>query len=233
MFNFFRKHLGKLALMTAAALWASCSDAKEEKTDKVVSENSNASQTDEFRSAINEISKKANTKYLPSREMDTAGVTVLYGCINCGKGRILDTVLDTSPKCLYGTYGSGKIASQPKGDVMIPEDADVEITGEISETKPLVLKAIRDRIPGLRHIFNKYRKKKQGFKQGKLVLKLEIGKLGIVSDVTVESTDTDYPEFDDAIIKAVNHWKFLRSKHIETVTIPFVFYERDESSSSK
>ncbi len=224
MFNFFGKHLGKLALMTAAALWASCSDAKEEKADKVVSENSSASQTDEFRSAIKEISKKANTKYLPSREMDTAGVTVLYGCINCGKGRIIDTVLDTSPKCLYGTCGRGKIASQPKGDVMIPEDADVEITGEIFETKPLVMKVIRDRIPGLRHIFNKYRKKKQGFKQGKL---------GIVSDVTVESTDTDYPEFDDAIIKAVNHWKFLRYKHIETVTIPFVFYERDESSSSK
>lgn len=59
MFNFFGKHLGKLALMTAAALWASCSDAKEEKADKVVSENSSASQTDEFRSAIKEISKKS------------------------------------------------------------------------------------------------------------------------------------------------------------------------------
>ena len=31
MAKFLSKHLGKLALMTAAALWASCNDAKEEK----------------------------------------------------------------------------------------------------------------------------------------------------------------------------------------------------------
>ena len=31
MAKFLSKHLGKVALMTAAALWASCSDAKEEK----------------------------------------------------------------------------------------------------------------------------------------------------------------------------------------------------------
>ena len=31
MAKFLSKHLGKVALMTAAALWASCSEAKEEK----------------------------------------------------------------------------------------------------------------------------------------------------------------------------------------------------------
>ena len=63
-----------------------------------------------------------------------------------------------------------------------------------------------------------------------LIFILLVITFSLMAQWTCETID---PEFDDAIIKAVNHWKFLRSKHIKTVTIPFVFYERDESSSSK
>ena len=225
MAKFLSKHLGKLALMTAAALWASCSDAKEEKVDEHATHKTQASQSKDIQNAIKNINKNANSKYLPSREMDTSGVTALYGCINCGKGRIIDTVLDTSPKCLYGTCGSGKTARKPKGEINIPGVSDVEISDIIADDKPLFLKAIRERKPGLRHIFNKYRKNKPDFKQGTLILKLNIGTLGIVSDIIVESTTTDYPEFDEAIVKAVIRWKFPKSKTGGNVTIPFAFRE--------
>ena len=231
MSNLFRKYLGKLALMSAAVLWAGCSDAKEEKVDKPVAEKPQASQAEDFKDALKNINKNAKSKYLPSREMDTAGVTALYGCVNCGKSLIqvdsarLDNLVELVG-CLYGTYGGGGIATKPKGDVIIPKDSDIEVIGVISITKPFILKVIRQRAAGLRHIFNKYRRKKQGFKQGTLVLKLKIGTLGIVSDVAVESTTTDYPEFDADIVKAVSRWKFPRTKYVGTVTFPLEFYER-------
>ena len=110
--------------------------------------------------------------------------------------------------------------------MITPTEKDISIDGEISKTKPFILKVVLQRTPGLRHIYNKYLKKKPSFK-GTLVLKLKIGTLGIVSDVTVESTTTDYPEFDAEIVKAVSRWKLPRTKRIGTVTFPLVFYERD------
>ena len=66
--------------MTAAALLASCCDAKEEKVDKPVAdksvaEKSQAAQTDEFYRAIEEVLENANLKYRPPRKMDTMGIT--------------------------------------------------------------------------------------------------------------------------------------------------------------
>lgn len=231
MAKFLSRHLGKLALMTAAALWASCSDAKEETAEEHAPPKTQASQSEEIQSAIKDINKDANSKYLPSREMDTSGVTALYGCINCGKAPIqedsakLDSIVELVG-CLYGTCGGGGIATKPKGDVKTPTKKDISIDGEISNTKPFILKVVLQRTPGLRHIYNKYLKKKPSFK-GTLVLKLKIGTLGIVSDVTVESTTTDYPEFDAEIVKAVSRWKFSRTKYTGTVTFPLVFYERE------
>ena len=228
---FFRKYLGKLALMSAAMLWAGCSDAKEDKANEVITENPATSEAKNLRKALTDLNKEMNSRYLTFREMDTAGVTALYGCVNCGKSPIqvdsarLDNLVELVG-CLYGTCGGGGIATKPKGDVIIPKDSDIEVIGVISITKPFILKVIRQRAAGLRHIFNKYRKKKQGFKQGTLVLKLKIGTLGIVSDVAVESTTTDYPEFDADIVKAVSRWKFPRTKYVGTVTFPLEFYER-------
>ena len=236
MAKFLSKHLGKLALMTAAALWASCSDAKDERAEEHATPKTQASQSEEIQNAIKNINKNANSKYLPSREMDTSGVTALYGCINCGKSPIqedsakLDSIVELVG-CLYGTCGGGGIATKPKGDVITPTEKDISIDGEISNTKPFILKVVLQRTPGLRHIYNKYlrireRDKEPGFK-GTLVLKLKIGTLGIVSDVTVESTTTDYPEFDADIVKAVSCWRFPTSKAGGSVTVPFNFYEKD------
>jgi len=223
-----------LALMTAAALWASCSDAKEEKVDEHATPKTQASQSKDIQNAIKTINKNANSKYLPSREMDTSGVTALYGCINCEKATIqedsakLDSIVELVG-CLYGTCGGGGIATKAKGNVTTPTENDISVDVDSSNTKSLILKVVRQRTPGLRHIYNKYLKirendKKPSFK-GTIVLKLEIGDLGAVSNVLVKSTTTDYPEFDEQIAKAVSRWKFPQAKHVGSITIPLTFQE--------
>ena len=231
MAKFLSKHLGKLALMTAAALWASCSDAKDERAEEHATPKTQASQSEEIQNAIKNINKDANSKYLPSREMDTSGVTALYGCINCGKSPIQEDSAkqDSIAKledCLYGCMNivGSVVGTKARGNVITPTENNISVDVDSSNTKSLILKVVRQRTPGLRHIYYKYLKKKPSFK-GTLVLKLKIGTLGIVSDVTVESTTTDYPEFDEQIAKAVSRWKFPQAKHVGSITIQFTFQE--------
>lgn len=230
MAKFLSKHLGKVALMTAAALWASCNDTKDEKADTLIAEKPQATQTEDFKDSLKDIRKNADSKYIPSRKMDTAGVAALYGCISHGNGRIvcgkrpIDTVLDTSAKCLYGTCGGVGFANKFKGEVTVPGESDVEIIGEIFNSKPLVLKAIHDRTPGLRHIFNKHLNIKPKF-NGTVILDLKIAANGAVENAIVKSSTTSYQEFDAEIVKAVSRWKFPKSKTGGKVTIPFTFQE--------
>ena len=215
MAKFLSKYLGKLALMTAAALWASCSDVKEEKSDKPVVEKSEPAQTDEFHGAIEDILKNANLKYRPYhrpyRQMDTMGAIIRCEGIKCDES-IINMLKDD--------------VNKDKGKVTVSAESDIEVSGEISNTKPLVLKTIRNRIPGLRHVFNKYLKKNLVF-EGTIVLNLKIAAGGAVENVDVKSSTTDYPEFDADIVKAVSCWRFPTSKAGGSVTVPFNFYEKD------
>ena len=232
MAKFLSKHLGKLALMTAAALWASCSDAKDERAEEHATPKTQASQSEEIQNAIKNINKDANSKYLPSREMDTSGVTALYGCINCGKLPIQEDSAkqDSIAKlegCLYGCMNivGSVVGTKARGNVITPTENNISVDVDSSNTKSFILKIVRQRTPGLRHIYYKYLKKKPSF-EGTLVLKLNIGTLGVVSEVTVVSTTTEYPEFDSEIAKAVSRWKFPQAKNTGTVTLPFTFYEK-------
>lgn len=213
MAKFLIKHLGKLALMTAAALWASCSDVKEEKSDKTVVEKPQTAQTDEFHSAVEEVLKNANSKYRPYhrpyRQMDTTGAIIRCEGIKCDES-IINMLKDDVNKV------NGKVA--------ISAESDIEVSGEISNTKPLVLKTIRNRIPGLRHISHKYLKKKPEF-DGMVVLNLKIAAGGVVENVDVMSSTTGYQEFDAEIAKQTSRWHFPKSKAGGNVTIPFTFHE--------
>lgn len=209
MAKFLSKHLGKLALMTAAALWASCSDAKEEKTNESTAEQAQASQSEEVKKNITSLNDG------PIQE-DSAK---------------LDSVLERGG-CLYGCCNIVGIpckASKARGKIITPTENDISIENDSSDTKPFILNIVRQRTPGLRHIYLKYLKiresnNKPSFK-GTIVLKLEIGDLGAVSNVLVKSTTTDYPEFDEQIAKAVSRWKFPQAKHVGSITIPLTFQE--------
>ena len=87
------------------------------------------------------------------------------------------------------------------------------------------MKVVRQRTPGLRHIYNKFLKKKPGF-QGKVTLKFTIAPGGEVVSIAVVSSTTGYTEFDSEIKGAVGRWTFSKVKSGNTtVTIPFTFSE--------
>ena len=210
MGKFLSKHLGKLALMTAAALWASCSEAKEDKAEKPIAEKPQTSQTDDFKESLKNINKNANSKYVPSSKMDTASVVAtLYGSINYGDP-------------LYGVvtlYESFRANSTESATF---NESDVVIADGSSLTAVEVYETTRKRIQGLLHYYRKYLKKKQDF-EGTIVLMLKIEASGIVSNITIENSNTNYQEFDAEIAKMVNRWKFPISKTGGSVTIPFSF----------
>jgi TonB family protein len=66
---------------------------------------------------------------------------------------------------------------------------------------------------------------KPGF-QGKVVLKFAIASSGEITKIVIESSTTDFSDFDNEIKGAVNRWIFSKISSGKTVvTIPFTFTE--------
>lgn len=122
--------------------------------------------------------------------------------------------------------GGGGIATKAKGSIKTPSERDVDIgAGGGSRPAADIMKVLRQRTPGLRHIYNKYLKQKPGF-QGKVVLKFTITPGGEIISISIASSTTGFGEFDDEVKIAVSRWKFNKVKSGNTtVTIPFTFNE--------
>ena len=87
------------------------------------------------------------------------------------------------------------------------------------------MKVVRQRTPGLRHIYNKYLKKQPGF-AGKVTLRFTIAPGGDIISISIASSTTGYGEFDNAVKNTVKRWTFSKVKSGNTtVTIPFTFSE--------
>ena len=126
----------------------------------------------------------------------------------------------------YAEGGSGGIATKAKGSIKTPSERDIDMgAGGGSRSAADIMKVVRQRTPGLRHIYNKFLKKKPGF-QGKVTLKFTIAPGGEVISISIASSTTGYGEFDGEIKNAVSRWKFSKVKSGNTtVTIPFTFSE--------
>ena len=126
---------------------------------------------------------------------------------------------------LFGGGGGG-IATKAKGNIKTPSARDIDMgAGGGSRSAADIMKVVRQRTPGLRHIYNKFLKKKPGF-QGKVTLKFTIAPGGEVISISIASSTTGYGEFDGEIKNAVSRWKFSKVKSGNTtVTIPFTFSE--------
>lgn len=126
---------------------------------------------------------------------------------------------------LFGGGGGG-IATKAKGNIKTPSARDIDMgAGGGSRSAADIMKVVRQRTPGLRHIYNKFLKKKPGF-QGKVTLKFTIAPGGEVISISIASSTTGYGEFDGAIKSAVGNWTFSKVKSGNTtVTIPFTFSE--------
>ena len=119
--------------------------------------------------------------------------------------------------------GGGGIATKAKGSMKTPSERDIEVSGSRSAAD--IMKTVRQRTPGLRHIYNKSLKEKPGF-QGKVTLRFTIAPGGEVISISIASSTTGYGEFDGEIKNAVSRWKFGKVKSGNTtVTIPFTFSE--------
>jgi len=113
-----------------------------------------------------------------------------------------------------------------KGNLRPPSSKDIDLgSGSSPRSASEVMKVIRKRTPGLRHIYNKYLKTKPGF-AGKVTLKFVIAPDGEIIGINIISTTTGYSEFDNEIKNAISRWTFGAIKSGNTtVTVPFTFSE--------
>ncbi len=90
-----------------------------------------------------------------------------------------------------------------------------------------VKRVIRQRTPGLKHIYSKYLKKKPNNTfEGVITLKLTIAADGRVKKSSIKNSTTGVKEFDEEIRKAVSRWIFSKVKSGMTVVyVPIRFYE--------
>ena len=126
---------------------------------------------------------------------------------------------------LFGGGGGG-IATKAKGNIKTPSARDIDMgAGGGSRSAADIMKVVRQRTPGLRHIYNKFLKEKPGF-QGKVILKFTIAPGGEIISISIASSTTGFSKFDAQIKKAVGYWTFDKVKEGNTtVTIPFTFSE--------
>ena len=122
--------------------------------------------------------------------------------------------------------GGGGIATKAKGSIKTPSERDIDMgAGGGSRSAADIMKVVRQRTPGLRHIYNKFLKKKPGF-SGKVTLKFTIAPGGEIISISIGSSTTGYGEFDGEIKNAVSRWKFGKVESGNTtVRIPFTFSE--------
>ena len=127
---------------------------------------------------------------------------------------------------LFGGPGGGLNTKSLKGNMKTPSVRDIDLgAGNSSRSASDIMKVVRTRTPGLRHIYNKYLKKKPGL-EGKVTLKFTIAPGGEVISIAVVSSTTGHGEFDGEIKNAVGRWTFSKVKSGNTtVTIPFTFSE--------
>ena len=126
---------------------------------------------------------------------------------------------------LGGLLGGGGIATRAKGNIKMPSARDIDMGSGGSRSAADIMKVVRQRTPGLRHIYNKYLKKQPGF-SGKVTLRFTIDPGGDIISISVASSSTGFAEFDKAVKNTVKHWPFSKVKSGNTtVTIPFTFSE--------
>ena len=127
---------------------------------------------------------------------------------------------------LFGPASGGPNTKSLKGNMRTPNVRDIDIgSGPGSRSAADIMKIVRQRTPGLRHIYNKHLKKNPGF-EGKVTLKFTIAPGGEIISIAIVSSTTGYAAFDNDIRNMVGSWTFSKIKSGNTtVTVPFTFTE--------
>jgi len=130
------------------------------------------------------------------------------------------------------------IKRKTNGAVSAPTGDELKLADGVGHDKDSVLKVIRQRTPGLRHIYNKHLRKNRAKAclknsqdnfnpdfNGMVVFKLNINADGSVQKIEIQSSNTGNKDFDDEVKRALSRWKFPKLKSSEVVTFPLVFFE--------
>jgi len=122
--------------------------------------------------------------------------------------------------------GGGAISTSAKGKIRPPSSRDIDMgSGGGARSKSSIMRVVRARTPGLRHVYNKFLKSNPGF-SGKVTLRFTISPSGKIIKISKVSSTTGVSGFDSAIKNKVRMWKFEKIKSGNTtVTIPFTFTE--------
>ena len=219
-------------LLAAAVLWAGCSDGdknadksleqekgKTEQSLDVKKEDAEKLRRDSvFKASIDSVLKSVGN-------LSTHGTTTLYGvvrdCRDCPLGQERD-------------FSEKLIKEKAKGVAKAPTYEELSVAGGVDADKALILKIIRLRTLGLRHIYNKHLKRNPSF-SGTVAFRVNINADGTVQNVQIDSTTTGNTDFDEEVQKAVGRWNFqnmnsgvVAKLNTDVVaTFPIRFYEEE------
>ena len=225
----FSKFLGKIALMTAAALWAACNDSDKKAEDP----------KSDTKSIVNPI----NLKKVEVSKIYRDSFPIKAERPN------LDGLLQTV--ALYGVLpdvvhkgGDGKPV--PRCRIKPLSAKNVVVEGRDIDVQTF-LKVYRQRVHGLRFIFDKNVRRRSDLAsefEGRIVLTLKIASSGEVENVQIKSTtiaeNSPFSAINEDVKESVSHWKFPKTKNGATFSFPISFYMMlpqpsmfDDSSSIK
>lgn len=146
------------------------------------------------------------------------------------RGDILDTCAGHGvfkKTCIERTFGSVSPGSVKKVD-----EYDIKVKGSLSKNE--VVRVLRQRTPGLRHVYNKSLKKKNPNFEGLVKLKLVVNSSGEVDSVSVVHSTTGFEEFDEEIKTAVGRYKFQKVDSGNTaIEIPLEFVLNENAKDAK
>ena len=224
MAKLFSKCLGKIVLMTAAALWAGCSDSEK-----------------------NEAAAKQDSSEVKDTSILNETSVTLYGCNGDCRGdtfflvkkpfdgkdkeQVLENVGMTHDGPVHSQTARCYVKKLKAEDVVVEENASIDVDA--------VIMAVNQRIPGLGHVCTKilkepkFRTKRTKLFTAKIVLKLKINSDGSVESAESEPTSIRqgfFSKISDEVVKKVSVWVFPKTQNGGTVTISLSFYEDNPSS---
>jgi hypothetical protein len=251
----FSKFLGKVALMTAAALWAGCNDSDKKSdvsqsqilgnaaqsansslsADTLVSENEFAESSASDSVAVIEPAKDSLFKKaarIAKVKSEMGMIRALYGVVEENMGRAV---------ALYGVRPPREII-MPDGprEIHQPKPVPRCFVKELTETDVIAgkdndidveyfLKVFHQRSPGIRHICNKnlYKNVKYRAKRTKEFEGKTVFEMKISPSGNVENVEikSTNDQFSEEIRKSIARWAFPKTQKGGTFTFPVNLYE--------
>ena len=212
----FSKFLGKIALMTAATLWAACNDS-DKKTYPIELKKID---TSKYQDSIRKITVKPREEIFHQ--------ALLYGVLPdvVRKGDDGKPV----PRCRIKPLSA-------KNVVVEGRDIDVQTFLKVYRQRVHGLRFICDKNV-------KRRSDLASEFEGRIVLTLKIASSGEVENVQIKSTtiaeNSPFSAINEEVKESVSHWKFPKTKNGATFSFPISFYMMlpqpsmfDDSSSIK